>query len=207
MPTNHFDISPSTFFPERYNVDVAEAGYYLQKALASLGIQTFNHDDMFETPKRAAKAWDEMWSYESWNLTVFDSPKTDEGTYSDMGIVVQRNIPFRCTCRHHLLPFTGIGHIAYIPRRQYVGLSKLARILQTVSSYPGVQEEIGLKIADFLNSALEPEGVAVILKAEHSCMSLRGPSVHSTNTVTSVLRGAFKTEPDARAELFALLQI
>lgn len=199
-------ITLGTFF-DRGRVDLEEAERHFRQGLLSLGIDSNCFDDMRKTPARAAKAFHDMWSIDPWEFTVFDSPQTDEGDYSDMGIVLQTNIPFRCVCRHHLLPFTGVGHIAYIPGSRYVGLSKLARTLQTVSSFPGVQEEIGLKIADFLVRALEPVGVAVILKAEHMCMSLRGPQVHSTNTVTSVLRGAFKTEPDARAELFALLAL
>lgn len=200
-------VSVERFFPDRNIKDIDRASFYLETALHYLGIPIDHFDDLRETPGRAIRAWDEMWTYPEWNFTVFDTPLTDEGDYSDLGIVLQSKIPFRCLCRHHLLPFVGTAHIAYVPGKKFVGISKLSRLLHTVTSYPGVQEEIGLKVVEFLMKELEPVGAAVILSAEHSCSSLRGPRIHSTNTITSILRGCFKTELDARAELFALLQL
>jgi GTP cyclohydrolase I len=104
-----------------------------------------------------------------------------------------------------LLPFTGVAHIAYIPNGKVVGLSKLARVVEDVSKRPQVQERMTQTIADLMDKELKCSGVAVFLQAEHSCMSIRGVKKHGCTTITSVLRGVFKTNLSTRAEVLSLI--
>ena len=123
-------------------------------------------------------------------------------------IIISRDIPFASICEHHWLPFTGIAHVAYIPNssRGVVGLSKLARTVDTFARRPQVQEKMTAQIAEAINQALEPAGVAVIVKAQHTCQCLRGIK-KGGSMVTSSIHGAFRTEPETRAELYKLLEI
>lgn len=156
-------------------------------------------DPHFEdTPRRVVRMYEELFYGESWKFTTFPASQNP-------GIVLEKNIPFSSLCAHHWLPFTGVAHVAYVPRDKVAGLSKLARVIQTESLGPQVQENIGEAAADFLQEQLNPEGVAVILEARHSCMELRGVKAHGAVTVTSHLRGCFYEEASARAELFALI--
>jgi GTP cyclohydrolase I len=137
---------------------------------------------------------------------VFDASDDDAG--DDTGIVMLRNIEFYSMCEHHLLPFNGVAHVAYIPRNsKVVGLSKLARIVHVYARRLQLQERIGRQVADALENELHPEGVAVILEAKHGCMSCRGVRLPRASMVTSTLRGLFKEQQDARAELFSLIQL
>jgi GTP cyclohydrolase I len=123
--------------------------------------------------------------------------------YDEM--VVVKDIPFTSMCEHHLLPFTGVAHIAYIPNGKVVGLSKLARVVEDVSKRPQVQERMTQTIADLMDKELKCSGVAVFLQAEHSCMSIRGVKKQGCTTITSVLRGVFKTNLSTRAEVLSLI--
>jgi GTP cyclohydrolase I len=120
-------------------------------------------------------------------------------------MVIVKDIPFTSMCEHHLLPFTGVAHIAYIPNGKVVGLSKLARVVEDVSKRPQVQERMTQTIADLMDKELKCSGVAVFLQAEHSCMSIRGVKKHGCTTITSVLRGVFKTNLSTRAEVLSLI--
>ena len=108
-------------------------------------------------------------------------------------------------CEHHLLPFTGVAHLAYIPNGRVTGLSKLARVVEEVARRPQVQERMTEQIAELMERELETKGVAVVIKAEHSCMAIRGVRKAGTQTVTSALRGLFKTNPSSRAEIMSLI--
>jgi GTP cyclohydrolase I len=121
-------------------------------------------------------------------------------------MVIVRDIPFSSMCEHHLLPFVGKAHIAYIPAdNKIIGLSKFARIVDNFAKKPQVQERLTDDIADFLNENLKPKGVAVIIEAEHMCMSIRGAKAFGAQTQTSALRGCLKTDARSRAEVLALL--
>jgi len=157
---------------------------------------------LIDTPARVAKMYAEM----------FSGIKGDPGkhlrvtfpeNYDEMVIV--KDIPFTSMCEHHLLPFTGVAHIAYIPNGKVVGLSKLARVVEDVSKRPQVQERMTQTIADLMDKELKCSGVAVFLQAEHSCMSIRGVKKHGCTTITSVLRGVFKTNLSTRAEVLSLI--
>ena len=157
---------------------------------------------LIDTPARVAKMYAEMFS------GIHGDPGkhlrvTFPENYDEM--VVVKDIPFTSMCEHHLLPFTGVAHIAYIPNGKVVGLSKLARVVEDVSKRPQVQERMTQTIADLMDNELKCSGVAVFLQAEHSCMSIRGVKKHGCTTITSVLRGVFKTNLSTRAEVLSLI--
>ena len=160
-------------------------------------------EGLLETPKRVANMYEELFSGlnddPNKHLKMFDEVSNDE-------MVIVRDIPFSSMCEHHLLPFVGKAHIAYIPsNNKIIGLSKLARIVDNFAKRPQVQERLTSDIADFLNDNLNPKGVAVIIEAEHMCMSIRGAKASGSQTQTSALRGMMKSDARTRAEVLSLL--
>lgn len=148
-----------------------------------------------ETPKRYVKFFKQFLTIPDWNFTTFSSEGYDE-------MIVQTNIPFYSLCEHHIAPFFGYGHIAYIPKDKIVGLSKLARTLDLFAHRLQNQERITTQVAEFLQDKLEAKGVAVSLSAKHMCMEMRGVKKHDTWTTTTKLIGAFKESDEARLEFF-----
>lgn len=124
-------------------------------------------------------------------------------TYDEMVLV--RDISFTSMCEHHLLPFSGVAHVAYLPDGAVTGLSKLARVVEEVSRRPQVQERMTQTVAELIETRLECRGVAVVVEAEHSCMTIRGIRKPGSKTITSALRGEFKTNPASRAEVMSLI--
>lgn len=158
---------------------------------------------LLETPQRVANMYEELFSGldedATQHLKMFDERSNDE-------MVIVRDIPFSSMCEHHLLPFIGKAHIAYIPSdNKIIGLSKLARIVDNFAKRPQVQERLTHDIADFLDEQLSPRGVAVIMEAEHLCMSVRGAKASGSQTQTSALRGSMRTDARTRAEVLSLL--
>lgn len=151
-----------------------------------------------ETPRRVADSFIELLTPKPMVLTTFPN---DED-YDELVLV--RNIPFRSLCEHHLLPFSGVGHIAYLPGERIVGLSKLARILEHFASDFQVQERLTKQVADLLQERLAPRGVGVVLEAEHMCMTLRGVRSTGSSTVTSAFYGSLREDPRTRAEFMSL---
>ena len=125
-------------------------------------------------------------------------------SYDEMVLV--RDIPFTSMCEHHLLPFRGVAHVAYIPNGKVTGLSKLARVVEEVARRPQVQERMTVTIADLIEGHLQTSGVAVVVSAEHSCMAIRGIRKPGSTTVTSALRGDFRDDQRTRAEFMSLIQ-
>ncbi len=157
---------------------------------------------LLETPRRVAKMYAEMFSGlhldPARHLRVTFPEDYDE-------LVLVRDIPFTSMCEHHLLPFSGIAHVGYIPNGQVTGLSKLARVVEEVARRPQVQERMTQTVAELIEQQLQSAGVAVVIQAEHSCMSIRGVKKHGSSTVTSALRGVFKTDQSSRAEVLSLI--
>ena len=120
-------------------------------------------------------------------------------------IVLLRDIPFYSICEHHLMPFIGSAHVAYIPSGKVLGVSKLARIVDSFARRLQVQERLTGQIADFLMTSLQPQGVAVVLEASHSCMTIRGIKKPGSVMVTSALRGIFIRDPRTRSEVLSLI--
>ncbi len=152
-----------------------------------------------DTPKRYVKFLKEFCSPPKFNFTTFESEGYDQ-------MIIQSNIPFYSLCEHHIAPFFGYGTIAYIPNKRIVGLSKLARTLDTYSRRLQNQERITTQVADFLQEQLDPLGVGVILKAKHLFMEMRVVKKHDTWTTTSKMIGVFETDLNARNEFLNLIK-
>jgi GTP cyclohydrolase I len=179
------------------DVDLTAAERAAADFLHALGVDT-SGEAMSGTPGRMARAYAEFFSPRPFNLTTFPN---EEG-YDEL--VLARNIPMRSVCQHHLLPFTGVAHVGYLPGDRILGLSKLARIVEHFAARPQVQERLTKQIADWLTEQLDPRGVGVVIEAEHTCMTLRGVRAAGSNTVTSTLLGTLREDARSRNEFFAL---
>jgi len=156
-----------------------------------------------ETPARFIKSWLEI--TEGYRIDPSSVLKVfEDGAEKCDEMVVQRDIPLYSNCEHHMVPFFGVAHIAYIPSGKVVGLSKLARLTNVFARRLQVQERLTNQIADALNEHLQPQGVAVVLQCRHLCMEMRGVQRIGTSTMTSALRGLLK-EGEARSEFFSLI--
>lgn len=157
-----------------------------------------------DTPARVARAYDEMFAG-----LLIDPADVISVTFDEAHdeIVMMRDIPFHSMCEHHLVPFMGEAHVAYLPGKdgRITGLSKLARLVDVCAKRPGLQERMTTMIADALERALEPRGVLVVIEARHLCMEMRGIRKPGASTVTSTVRGIFRTDEKTRAEAMALL--
>lgn len=157
---------------------------------------------LLETPRRVAHMYLEMFA------GLHTDPErhlqvTFPETYDEMVLV--RDIRFTSMCEHHLLPFSGVAHVAYIPNGKVTGLSKLARVVEEVARRPQVQERMTQQIGELIDQHLETKGVAVVISAEHSCMAIRGIRKPGSKTVTSALRGIFRENQSTRAEFMSLI--
>ena len=146
-----------------------------------------------DTPRRIAEAYVEVFGGLHVDAAEFLTVGFEEG-HSEM--VILRDIPFFSMCEHHFLPFHGSAHVAYIPRGRVVGISKIARLVDSVARRPQLQERLTSQIADALISALEPDGVAVAVEAEHLCMTMRGIKKPGSRMVTSAMRGTFQSQDE-----------
>jgi len=157
------------------------------------------------TPRRVAEMYAELF------MGLGVDPKEELKVGYELGhreMVIVRDIPFYSMCEHHLLPFYGTIHIGYIPNPdgRVVGLSKLARVAEIVSSRLQIQERMTTEIADVIMEGLKPSGVAVVVRAVHLCMIMRGVKKPGSNIITSAIRGAFLIRPESRMEFFSLLE-
>jgi GTP cyclohydrolase I len=163
-----------------------------------------NREGVLDTPKRVAKMYAEVFS------GLGKNPEDElSAIFNEMHeeVVIVKDIPFFSMCEHHLVPFYGKAHVAYIPRNgQVTGLSKLARVVETVARQPQLQERITSTVADTLVNKIDPIGVAVIVQAEHMCMTMRGVKKPGSSTITTSVRGLYKEDAGARAEVFALMR-
>jgi GTP cyclohydrolase I len=178
-------------------VDVAGAERAAARFLTALGVPT-DSAATAGTPGRMARAYAEMLSPRSFDLTTFAN---DEG-YDEL--VLARGIPVQSVCEHHMLPFLGTAHVGYLPGQRILGLSKLARVVELFARRPQVQERLTKQVADWLHTHLQPRGVGVVIEAEHLCMNVRGVRAAGTSTVTSTLLGTLREDPRSRAEFLAL---
>jgi len=173
----------------------------VKSILEAIGEDT-NREGIKLTPKRVANMYAELLAGgaedPSIHVKSLFREKCDE-------IVLLRDIPFYSICEHHLAPFIGKAHVAYLPGEYVIGVSKLARIVDCFAKRLQVQERLTGQIADFLNEHLKPQGVAVVIEASHSCMTIRGIKKPGSVMVTSALRGIFKKDPRSRAEVLSLM--
>jgi GTP cyclohydrolase I len=178
-------------------IDLDAAEQAASDFLTALGIR-LDSESLRGTPARMARAYAELFTPRAFTLTTFPN---DEG-YDEL--VLARQIPFHSVCEHHLLPFTGVAHVGYLPGDQILGLSKLARVVEMFARAPQVQERLTIQIARWLTEHLSPKGVGVVLQAEHACMTLRGVQAAGALTVTSALFGTLRDDARSRTEFFAL---
>lgn len=177
----------------------------IEKAIKLLleGLEVdFKNKDILNTPKRVAQMYEEILSGQDKDpqeeITVTLEQQHDE-------IILLKNIPLYSMCEHHLLPFVGKAHVAYIPNKQITGLSKLAWVVEILSRRLQVQERLTTQIADVIMNKLDPKGVMVVIEAEHFCMTMRGVKKPGATTVTSVVRGIFRADPKTRQEALDLI--
>ncbi len=183
-------------------MDKARIEAAVREILAAIG-EDPDREGLVETPRRVANMYEEIFAGLSedphQHVKIFNEDQNDE-------LVTVRDIPLYSMCEHHLVPFTGVAHIAYIPKNgRVIGLSKLARIVNCFARRPQLQERLTSEVADFLYRELEPQGVAVIIEAEHLCMTMRGARAAGSRTQTSALRGLMKSDVRTRAETLSLL--
>jgi GTP cyclohydrolase I len=178
-------------------VDLPRAERAVRDLLRALG-RNPAEPHLAETPRRVAAAYEELLTPRRFDLTTFPN---DEG-YNEL--VIATRIPVQSLCEHHLLPFTGVAHIGYLPGGRILGLSKLARVLELFARDLQVQERLTQQVADWLQQNLSPRGVGVVIEAEHLCMSLRGVRATGSRTITSALHGQLRDDPRSRQEFFAL---
>ncbi len=162
-------------------------------------------EGLVDTPQRVAEMYAELFA------GIGIDPKEELAVGYELGhreMVILRDVPFYSMCEHHLLPFYGTVHIGYIPdvSGRVVGISKLARVVDIIARRPQIQERMTTQIADAIFDGLKPDGVAVVVQAEHLCMIMRGIKKPGSNVITSALRGAFRRRAASRAEFFSLIQ-
>ena len=193
------DVTPRDMIPA--DVDVARIERAVREILIAVG-ENPDREGLLRTPNRVARAYAELMA----GLPV--DPREHLRTvfrerYDE--VVLLRDIEFHSLCEHHLLPFTGKAHVAYLPDGKVVGLSKLARLVEGYARRPQVQERLTTQIADALMEELNPIGAACVIEATHTCMTIRGAKKHGSTMVTSALRGIFKENPSSRAEILSLM--
>jgi GTP cyclohydrolase IA len=178
-------------------VDLDAARDAARVMLEALGLPV-SGPDMAETPRRLVDAYAELLAVPDFDLTTFDN-----GSGYDE-LVLVRDIPVRSLCEHHMLPFTGVAHVGYLPGERIMGLSKLARTVEFFARRVQTQERLTSQVADHLHDRLAPLGVGVVIEAEHSCMSLRGARATGATTLTTVVRGRLRDDAASRAEFLSL---
>jgi GTP cyclohydrolase I len=194
-------VEDSARVVSRRSIDTAAAERAVRDLLTALGHDPATDEHVADTPRRVAAAFAEMLTPRDFALTTFPN---DEG-YDEL--VVARDIPFSSLCEHHLLPFSGVAHVGYLPGERILGLSKLARVVELFARRLQVQERLTTQVAGWLQEHVRPKGVGVVIEAEHLCMSLRGARTHGSTTTTSAVHGLLRDDPRTRAEFFALAGI
>lgn len=180
------------------SVDRSRAERAISELFEAMGVD-LSGPDLRDTPRRVAAMYAELLTPKPFNPTTFPN---DHG-YDEL--VLSKNIPFTSLCAHHALPFSGVAHVGYIPGKEILGLSKLARIVHYFTRSLQVQERLTKQIADWLQSELEPRGVGVILEAEHLCMTIRGAQAAGSQTVTSTMYGLLRDRVATRQEFLSLI--
>ncbi len=183
-------------------MDKARIEAAVRELLIAIG-EDPDREGLVETPNRVARMYEEIYAGleedPKKHLKIFNEDNNDE-------MVIVRDIPLYSICEHHLIPFIGKAHIAYIPGNgKVIGLSKLARIVNCFAKRPQLQERLTSQVADFLYENLEPQGVAVVVEAEHLCMTMRGARASGSQTRTSAMRGIMRSDARTRAEALSLL--
>lgn len=165
--------------------------------------EDLNRPGLVDTPDRIARMYNEIYGGLTEDASVHLS-RTFPAENNEM--VLEKDITFYSTCEHHLMPFYGKAHVAYIPDNKVVGLSKLARTVEVYAKRPQIQEQLTAQIADAIMTYLAPKGAMVVINAEHMCMTMRGVKKPGAKTVTYVCRGVFEEDPELRSTVFELIR-
>lgn len=201
IPALPTDPVPSRWRPRithaRPEPDAGAAEKAAAELLTALGLD-LSDEHLADTPRRMAHALLEMTTAPAFELTTF--PNDEQ--YDELVLV--QDIPVQSVCEHHVLPFIGVAHVGYLPGERILGLSKFARMVEFHARRPQTQERLTKRIADHLQHELQPQGIGVVIEAEHTCMSLRGARAPGTRTLTSALFGRLRDDPRSRAEFLAL---
>lgn len=193
--------APGSAGAARPVVDLPRIERAIREVLLAVG-EDPDREGLRETPARVARMYADMFS------GLHDDPRTHlKKVFTEQydEIVLVRDIRFQSMCEHHLLPFMGQAHIAYIPKGKVLGLSKLARVVESVARRPQVQERLTEQVANLMVEELGPKGVAVVVEAEHTCMTIRGVRKPGSRCVTSAMKGLFRTNVSSRAEVMQLI--
>ena len=198
-PSDASDARPAEMPPAK--IDVPRIERAVREILLAVG-EDPDREGLLKTPNRVARAYGELMA------GLQDNPRRHLKTvfterYDE--VVLLRGIEFHSLCEHHLLPFTGRAHVAYLPDGKVVGLSKLARLVEGYARRPQVQERLTMQIADAIMEELSPAGSVCVIEAVHTCMTIRGAKKHGSAMVTSALRGIFKDNAASRAEVLSLI--
>lgn len=185
-------------------IDVKKIEAAALSIIEAIGEDT-QREGIVGTPRRIAEMYAELFSGMDMDPKAELTVGFEEG-HREM--VILKDIPFYSMCEHHLLPFYGVVHIGYIPNKdgRVIGVSKLAKVVEIFAKRPQLQERMTTQIADAILEALQPDGVGVVIQAEHLCMIMRGIEKPGSNVITSATRGLFRTKAATRAEFLALVQ-
>jgi GTP cyclohydrolase IA len=182
----------------------AEAESAVRTLIAYIGDNP-DREGLIETPKRVVSAFEELYGgYRECPVEVLDRTFSEMGTYDDFVLV--RNIPFHSHCEHHMMPFYGKAHVAYMPVERVVGLSKLARLIDVYAGRLQTQEHLTSQVVTAIDEVLRPRGVAVMVEAEHTCMSMRGVEKPGSSTVTTKFTGLFRDDPSQQVRFISLVR-
>ena len=199
--------------PADLRADTQPVGRRPSRAEAEAAVRTLiayagdnpTREGLLDTPRRLVAAYDELFGgYHESPVEVLDRTFSEIGTYDNLVLI--RDIPFHSHCEHHMMPFFGKAHVAYIPTDRVVGLSKLARLTDIFARRLQTQEHLTAQIAAAIDEILKPRGVAVLIEAEHTCMSVRGVAKHGASTFTSRFTGMFRDNPAEQARFLSLVR-
>ena len=189
--------------PKRPTRDQAEAAV---RTLIAWAGDDPDREGLVDTPRRVVATYEEFYAgYRQNPADALDRTFEDVGSYDDM--VVVRDIPFHSHCEHHMVPFVGKAHVAYFPAERVVGLSKLARVIDIFAHRLQTQERLTAQVVAAIDEALKPRGIAVMIEAEHQCMTLRGVHKHGASTVTSQFTGIFRDDPAEQQRFMTLIKM
>lgn len=192
---------PAVAFMKTRHVNQKKIAEAVQMLLEAIG-EDPKRDGLRETPERVARMYEEIFGGGEEDPQKSLSKQFDE---DHREMVLVKDIPFFSMCEHHLMPFFGKAHVAYIPNGHVVGISKLARVVEAFARRPQVQERMTSQIADMIEQELKPQGVAVVCEAVHTCMTMRGVKKPGSTVITSAMRGGFRSRMSTRSELMSLI--
>ena len=203
-PQNTYREAESRPFPKPVRPTREEAEAAVRTLLAWAGDDP-SREGLLDTPSRVVRAYSEFFAgYDMSPEDVLERTFEETDGYDEM--VTLRDIDLFSHCEHHMVPFIGRCHVAYLPRQRVVGLSKLARVVEIFARRLQIQEKLTVQVADAIDRVLQPRGVAVVIEAEHQCMTTRGVQKNGAATVTSHMVGAFRDDPTTRGEFFAMIR-